>query len=162
MIVEPCPFRGDNIGQTRPMDEKFQAILDSLPPKPPRSRLEPYADLIHELRRRGRSYREITAILADRCAIRVGVHTLYNFVRVRTAASKKTKPVKAAVTGGAPPSVPAVAPTPAGGDGRDADVWQRIQAVKDRPVSARARSAEKVFHYDENVPLTVTPKKDDV
>ena len=143
------------------MDEKFQAILDSLPPKAPRSRLEPYAELIHELRRRGRSYREITAILADRCGIRVGVHTLYNFVRVRTAASKKTKPAKAAMSGGTPSSLPAVAPTPAAGDGRDGDVWQRIQALKDRP-AARARSAEKVFHYDENVPLTVNPRKDDV
>ena len=141
------------------MDERFQAILDSLPPKPPRSRLEPYGELIHELRRRGRSYREITAILADRCGIRVGVHTLYNFVRVRTAALKKTKPAKAAVTGGSPPCVPAVAP--AGGDDRDGGVWQRIQALKDRP-AARARSAEKVFHYDENVPLTVNPRKDDV
>ena len=141
------------------MDEKFQAILDSLPPKAPRSRLEPYAELIHELRRRGRSYREITAILADRCGIRVGVHTLYNFVRVRTAASKKTKAAKAAMTGGTPPSL--VAPIPAGVDGREGDVWQRIQALKDRP-AARARSAEKVFHYDENVPLTVNPRKDDV
>jgi len=142
------------------MDEKFQAILDSLPPKPPRSRLEPYADLIHELRRRGRSYREITAILADRCGIRVGVHTLYNFVRVRTAASKKTKPAKAAASGGILRSPPTAAP--AVGDSRDGEVWQRIQALKDRPVSARASSAEKVFHYDENVPLTVNPKKDDV
>ena len=144
------------------MDDKFQAILDSLPPKPPRSRLEPYADLIHELRRRGRSYREITGILADRCGVRVGVHTLYNFVRVRTAASKKTKPAKAAASGGILWSPPVVAPTPAVGDDGGGDVRQRIQALKDRPVSARAKSAEKVFHYDENVPLTVNQKKDDV
>jgi hypothetical protein len=143
------------------MDEKFQAILDTLPPKAPRSRLEPYAELIHELRRRGRSYREITAILADRCGIRVGVHTLYNFVRVRTAASKKTKPAKAAMTGGTPPSLPAAAPIPTGGHGQDGDVWHRIHALKDRP-DARARSAEKVFHYDENEPLTVKSEKDDV
>ena len=144
------------------MDETFQAILDSLPPKPARSRLEPYAELIHELRRRGRSYREITAILADRCGVRVGVHTLYNFVRVRTPASKKGgKAAKPAVAVAAARPSPALTPTPADDD-RDGDVWQRIQSLKERPVSARAKGAEKVFHYDENVPLTVNPKKDDV
>ena len=144
------------------MNETFQAILDTLPPKPARSRLEPYAELIHELRRRGRSYREITAILADRCDVRVGVHTLYNFVRVRTRPSKKTN--RSAKTA-APGPGPAVTPTPdvvaTSGNGGN-DVWQRIQALKDRSVSAGAQSGGKVFHYDENIPLTVTRKKDEV
>jgi hypothetical protein len=145
------------------MEERFQAILDSLPPKPARSRLEPYAELIHELRRRGRSYREITAILADRCEVRVGVHTLYNFVRVRTPASKKTnKPARAAAPGASAPPLPAVTMTPTDTEKSDTDVWQRIQALKERPASARTKSAEKVFHYNENVPLTVNSKKDDV
>jgi hypothetical protein len=145
------------------MDERFQAILDSLPPKPARSRLEPYAELIHELRRRGRSYREITAILADRCGERVGVHTLYNFVRVRTPALKKTsKPPRAAATGAGARPGSAVASGSRGGDGPNQEVWERIQALKERPVSAHTKSAEKVFRYDETVPLTVNPKKDDV
>jgi len=123
------------------MDERFQAILDSLPPKPARSRLEPYAELIYELRRRGRSYREITAILGDRCGVRVRVHTLYNFVRVRTPASKKTsKPAKVAT---AAPSVPAVTPISAESAGRDGEVWQRIRTLKDRPVSAREKRRRK-------------------
>jgi len=37
------------------MDGKFQDILDSLHEKPPRSRLEPYRELIEELRRRERT-----------------------------------------------------------------------------------------------------------
>jgi len=65
------------------MDTKFQAILDSLPPKLPRSKLEPYADLIRELRKRERSYREIAGLLKERCGLNVGVHTLYSFVRTR-------------------------------------------------------------------------------
>src|SRR4051794_17689749 len=123
------------------MDATFQAILDTLPPKPARSRLEPYAELIHELRRRGRSYREITAILADRCDVRVGVHTLYNFVRVRTKPPKKTnRSAKAAPPGPAPAvtSIPDAATSRDGDDGA-ADVWQRIQALKDRSVSAGAQ-----------------------
>ena len=65
------------------MDAKFQAILDSLPPKLPRSKLDPYADLIRELRKRERSYREIAGLLKERCGLNVGVHTLYSFVRTR-------------------------------------------------------------------------------
>jgi len=65
------------------MDAKFQAILDSLPPKQPRSKLEPYADLIRELRKRERSYREIAGLLKERCGVNVGIHTLYSFVRTR-------------------------------------------------------------------------------
>ena len=44
-------------------NDDLQAILDRLPPKPPRSKLEPYAELIQELRKRGRSYRDIAGIL---------------------------------------------------------------------------------------------------
>jgi hypothetical protein len=143
------------------MDETFQAILDSLPPKPPRSRLEQYAELIHELRRRGRSYREIAAILADRCGVRVGVHTVYNFVRVRTPALKKVSKAAKSPTGAA--SRPSHAATPvAAPEGQDGEVWQRIQALKQRPVSAHTKTAEKVFHYDENAPLTVPFKKEGV
>jgi hypothetical protein len=36
----------------------IQTILDRLPAKPSRSKLEPYAELIQELRKRGRNYRE--------------------------------------------------------------------------------------------------------
>lgn len=147
------------------MDETFQAILDTLPPKPARSRLEPYAELIYELRRRGRSYREITAILANRCDVRVGVHTLYNFVRVRTKPPKKTnRSAKAAPPGPGPAvtSIPDVAASSGSGDDGGADVWQRIQALKDRSISASTQSAGKVFHYDEDSPLTVTRKKDEV
>ena len=70
---------------------EMQAILDRLPPKPPRSKLEPHAELIQELRRRGRSYREISGILTDCCGVSAGAHTVYNFGRTRT--SKGTEPV---------------------------------------------------------------------
>jgi hypothetical protein len=65
------------------MENAFQAILDSLPPRPWRSKLEPYAALIRALRTRGRSYREIVTILRDQCGLRVAVHTVYHFVRAR-------------------------------------------------------------------------------
>lgn len=70
------------IGDTAANDD-IQAILDKLPPKPPRSKLEPYAELIQELRKRGRSYREIAGILTACCGLSTGTHTVYNFVRMR-------------------------------------------------------------------------------
>jgi hypothetical protein len=51
------------------MDSKLSEILERLPPKPPRSRLDPHAALIEELRRRGRTYREIARVLAEDCQV---------------------------------------------------------------------------------------------
>ena len=63
------------------MNDRFREILDSLPSAAPRSRLEPYKELIHELRQRKRTYREIARILADQCGVRVSQSTLYEFVQ---------------------------------------------------------------------------------
>jgi hypothetical protein len=141
------------------MNETFKAILDSLPPKQPRSKLEPYTELIQELRKRGRSYREIAGILAERCGVCVGIHTVYNFVRVRTAIAKEARSMKAAEGSSSAASSGSknIAPE------RGSEVWNRIRALKERPVVPRAQHAEKVFHYDENQPLQLIsdtkPKK---
>ena len=55
------------------MDDRFQDILDGMPEKPPRSSLEPYRELIKELRRRGRSieaFDRLAASLFDSAAYR--------------------------------------------------------------------------------------------
>ncbi len=44
------------------VDSEFRNILESLPEKPLRSRLEPYGELIDGLRRRGRTYRDVLEI----------------------------------------------------------------------------------------------------
>ena len=51
------------------MDANLKKMLEELPRKLPRSRLEPYREFIEELRGRGRTYREIAEILADKCAV---------------------------------------------------------------------------------------------
>jgi hypothetical protein len=66
------------------MDTNFKEILNGLPDKPPRSRLEPYRELIRELRRRGRTYRDIAHILAEKCQIQVTASGVHNFVRTRS------------------------------------------------------------------------------
>jgi IS30 family transposase len=62
------------------MEQRFLEILDHLPEMTSRSRLEPYKELIRELRRRQRSYREIARVLAEHCGIRVCHSTLHEFV----------------------------------------------------------------------------------
>ncbi|HEV2395681.1 MAG TPA: hypothetical protein VGS27_01905 [Candidatus Sulfotelmatobacter sp.] len=71
------------------MDPKFQAILSALPAKEPPSRLEPYRTLILEMRKRGRSYREIAQVLKKSCDLSVGTSTVNDFVLARTKSSVK-------------------------------------------------------------------------
>lgn len=71
------------------MEPKFTAILSKLPPKEPRSRLEPYRELILEMRKRNRSYREIALVLTQTCGLNVGCSTVNDFVLARTKSSTK-------------------------------------------------------------------------
>ena len=158
----PWPFAVRYDSEHTAMDDAFQAILDSLPPKLPRSKLEPYAELIQELRKRGRSYREIASILADRCGVTAGTHTVYNFVRVRAQAQRKAKPARAGAERSSQipaPSIPvetAATPPAVGND----EVWQRIQALKQRTTPRDVE--EKEFTYDANEPLRLIsdPRKE--
>ncbi len=72
------------------MDAKFEAILNSLPSKEPRSRLEPYSELITEMRKRGCTYREIAQVLKKTCGLKVGASTVNDFVLARAKSRTKT------------------------------------------------------------------------
>ena len=72
------------------MDDRFQEILDGMPEKPPRSSLEPYRELINELRQRGRTYRDIAHILAEKCQLRAAASTVYRFLSKRNGKSGVT------------------------------------------------------------------------
>jgi len=71
------------------VDDKFEAILNSLPAKEPRSRLEPYSDLITEMRKRGRTYREIAQVLKKACGLKAGTSTVNDFVLARSKSKAK-------------------------------------------------------------------------
>ena len=71
------------------MDAKFEAILNSLPTKEPRSRLEPYGELITEMRKRGRTYREIAQVLKKACGLKIGASTVNDFVLARSKSKAK-------------------------------------------------------------------------
>ena len=71
------------------MDTDLKKILAELPIKPPRSRLEPYREFIEELRSRGRTYRDIADILAEKCSVQVTGSGVHDFVRTRSRAKTK-------------------------------------------------------------------------
>ena len=142
------------------MDDKFRDILDSLSAKPPRSRLEPYTELIGELRRRGRTYREIRHILAEKCATQVSVSTLHGFLRVR--ARVKKKPAERQPTALAKISSNAVTLKTTGVNATKQarppidEVQQRIVGLRLRSTPANAGLQQ--FQYDPNEPLRLPAK----
>jgi hypothetical protein len=72
------------------MNADLKKIVAELPIKPPRSRLEPYREFIEELRSRGRTYRDIAEILAEKCAVQVTASGVHDFVRTRTRAKDRS------------------------------------------------------------------------
>jgi hypothetical protein len=112
--------------------------IDNLPDKPPRSKLEPHRELIRELRRKGRTYREVARLFNDRLGLHVAPSTLHSFVKVR---AKHRKRLQFEL----PPSELPAADLPA--------VLDRVAALKAKPVVRNAKPARFVFR--ENEPLTL-------
>jgi len=72
-------------------------IIESLPEKRSRSRLEPYRQLIAELRRLGRTYREIAHVLREKCQVQVSAVAVHNFVRIHLR--RKRNPIRKRTSG---------------------------------------------------------------
>ena len=138
----------------------FQDILDSVPEKRSRSRLEPYGRLIHGLLRRSRSYREIARILRERFHLHASISTIHDFVRIRAGQARKSRKRNPAgydqtTKGNAPERenkmpMDVIAPRAA------LEEVQRIAALKIRPAEAPAQSQQ--FHYDPSEPLHLPQK----
>lgn len=151
-------------GSPEQLEPRIAEILASLPAKTPRSRLEPYRELIREMRRRGRTYREIAQVLGERCGVRIAASSVHEFVRRRSRA----KPSPAIEAGPLASSVPAAAAgqellpriasqsePPSDPALHASELRQRIEALKQRTTPAAASPAKPVFTYNENEPLRV-------
>jgi hypothetical protein len=142
-------------------DERFKAIVDSLPEKRPRSRLGPYTELIDHLRKLGRTYREIERILLEKCGIHAPRCTINDFVRHRSRRKTKVQksPPMSVENANLPTTVSAGEKEPLHPQkelpGID-DAYRRISALKQSKPSA-PKTAD-LFHYDPNEPLRL-PKK---
>lgn len=70
------------------MNEELQQIFDSVPEDEPKSRLEPYRELVLRWRRQGRTYRRICQLLRDKCGLNISYLALYEFVQRRSRPRK--------------------------------------------------------------------------
>ena len=139
-----------------PMDDRVNEILDRLPPKPPRSRLDPHAALIEEMRRRGWTFKEIARVLAETCQVQSPPSNIYYFVRLRAREAKKAKAQQAKQTEAGPFGSSKVASTQTGI--LPADVAQRIAALKQRKPLPQPPSAGFPFDPDEPLRLITGEK----
>ena len=134
------------------MDEQLspelQRIFDNTPEDKPRSRLEPYRELILLWRRHGKSYRRIQALLADKCQVGIAYEPLRRFVQRRNR-PRKVQPEPIAVT----PVVETAAPLEQAARPRlslEERIAQReaIRAAHNKP-SVKREETERVFEFDE-------------
>jgi hypothetical protein len=131
------------------MDTDLKKILDELPIKPPRSRLEQYREFIEELRSRGRTYRDIAGILAEKCAVQVTASGVHDFVRTRTRAKDRSAG-RGTKSNPLPLSKPVVAETSPASASRE-EVQRKIAALKVR--NTAANPGRPPFEYDPDQPL---------
>ena len=149
------------------MDEgQVQRIIEAVPEKLSRSRLEPYRQLIAELRRLRRTYREIAKLLGEKCQLRVSPAAVHNFVRLHLLRKRNRYKRQAPRSAGRTQLGPTILPERSANSNAtkkesppsDEEVLKRIAELKRRP--AAAETSEKRFHYDENEPLHLLPETD--
>ena len=122
------------------MDPTLLSLLDSIPQKPPRSKLETHRELIRQLRHKGCTYRDIVRILHERVGLDVAISTIHSFVKVR---AKHRKQVQYEL----PPIESESKPI----SQNSGDVALRIAALKAKPIEQKAKP--KHFHFEESEPL---------
>jgi len=113
------------------MDERLRALIDQIPEKPPRSKLEPHLDVIRELRRKGRTYQEIAQFFGEHLKVTVAASTIHAFVHVRARRRQQKPPVELPPTA-EPRMENATAENADARAGVEADVAERIEALKRR------------------------------
>lgn len=74
-------------------DEELRRLLDELPEREPRSRLDPFRALIMEMRRRQYSYRDISRFLIERCGVAISHNAVRNFINRHWVGIGEPQPV---------------------------------------------------------------------
>ncbi len=139
------------------MNAELQRIFESIPEDTPRSRLDPYRELILRWRRQGRTYRRIKTLLADQCSIQVSTTMLFKFVKSRSRPRKAEPDTEPQLILLEPASPDQVAKEQADQQSirlsSEEVARQRalIQALRDKPVVVP--EVRKRFVYDPDEPL---------
>jgi hypothetical protein len=133
------------------MERRFEDIMSSVSAKLGRSRLEPYGDLVNELRSQGFTCRDIATLLAEKCQFRTSKTAVNNFVRAqRRKRRNAARTVSHRVAVKTPVCSKLTAAHPTQGLTED-EVRPRIAKLKARKPVAGPASDD--FHYDPDEPL---------
>jgi hypothetical protein len=133
------------------VEDKFHDILSKVSIKSGRSCLEPYGELIDELRARGLTYRGIADILTDELKFHVPKSTVNDFVRGR-ARRRRNASRQIVRRVAIPTPVVAKAPNLHAGSGPSGDeVQRRIAAMKARKPTPTL--SDNGFYFDPSEPL---------
>jgi hypothetical protein len=135
------------------MQPEINKLLEEIPDKPPRSKLEAHADVIGILRRKRYTYREIALFFQERLAITVAPSTIHDFVRVRRRRGKQSIVLRGEHPAKETTSVSRQPATNISATQRD--VQKRIAALKRR---APAGEPQPLFTYEEDEPLKLRRK----
>jgi hypothetical protein len=142
---------------------ELQQAFDSTPEDTPRSRLEPYRELILRWRRQGRSYRRICSLLHDSFALKISYLALYEFVQRRSRPRNPQPELEAeqlpvmpaaqiqpsSIPDQAPRTFPKLSPEEAA---RRRDL---LQSLRNKPALAPTPPVLEEFHYDPDKPLMI-------
>jgi hypothetical protein len=149
------PSQTESAKQEALDSDKLRTLLDGMPEKPPRSKLEPHMDVIRQLRRKGRTYQEIAGFFAENLGIPVAASTIHAFIKVRARQRQRRPPIELP-----PATVPEIGTAPAAGAVPSAQpsVRDRIEAVKQRRLPEKEHKQR--FEYNEEEPLRLVPKQE--
>jgi hypothetical protein len=139
------------------MNAELQRVFDSTPDDEPRSRLEPYRELILQWRRQGRTYRRIRQLLAEKCGVRVADMTLHEFVQRRSRPRHAEPELRSEPIAIAAPAVPVLIPPdqavkPRRSPEELAARREALRAAYNKPVVPHEKT-EQVFVFDPDKPL---------
>jgi len=133
-------------------DDELRQLLDALPERGPRSRLDPFRELIMEMRRRRYSYRDISRFLIERCGVGISHNAVRNFINRHCAPASEGRPVRASEDQRTWNAVEPTLPAPSATEQPQA-VRERIEALKRRPQSGPA--PDRSFRFDPGEPLNI-------
>ena len=119
------------------MNPELFETLDNLPADEPRSRLEPFREVILRWRRQGRSYRRIQTLLADHCSLQVSTSMLFKFVESRSRPRKRASEIEYQ-----PAALSLLDPTDGRANGRDRQT-QRALSSGTSQATCLARSSPR-------------------
>jgi ribosomal protein S19 len=142
------------------MEDRFHDVLSSVDAKQGRSRLEPYGELVDELRRQGFTCRDITALLAEKCQLKTSKSAVNRLVRARARRRRNAVRQISRRVAIPPPMVAKKAGLHSGPGPSENEVQQRIAAMKARKPATM--SSDNDFYFDPTEPLRlIDPGKRD-